>query len=763
MMFKIFTKRFKENPFIIILLLLFFSFICLNGQVDGDFRSVATGNWTNVASWQTRSGGNWIDASSIPAATNNVYIQVGHKITVDVPNTACLDIHVNNGTGTSLIMGSNKLSVNGKLRAYSGVADVALGGDAAFYSGQTNATTNLLGSMLTSTSGSGAINFVGSPRIILASGEFGASSTSNIDFEFSITGTGESSINTGMKARSFTFNSGNYSAGNSFRPDGNSSGSSTAGTGDFTIKSGATLKFTSPSANFQRVMTASATAHFNSFTLEDGATLEISGSTAGTVLAAATVNLNGLVINSGSGSGTLLNRGSANTSADIIDTYKDLTIQGGLKTLTSNITVNGTLSMRTTTMVAPTLALGGFTLTYGPDATLQYRGIGTTAQTTTSIEWPAGGIPKNIDIFNGNGVTLHEPRSVDNIKFSGATTPKLIIGANNLSNVQTFTFGSGGGYVVAEGAGKLSQTVGSTPVLFPVGISAAYTPATITNNGTSDVFSVNVTSSSPPCGDPLQAIPITWNISETVIGGSIVDLELVFGALTNSTFDGTKAKVIDCGGSFPYTNSGNVVGGVATGTGFTSFSPFGVTSDPAVLPVKLTTFTAQEVDKAIDLNWVTASETNSDYFDVLSSPDGNHFKPIGKVKSAGNSNNDINYSFTDEYPHKGINYYKLKQVDLDGKFEFTKVITVENTTPSKTSIYPSIRRETDINYVDLTEYSGDEKISIGLHDTNGRQINQLIVKGGVVQQIDFGQLKAGLYFVKINNQSKSKTLKFSVF
>jgi hypothetical protein len=770
MMFKIFTQRFKKNPSIIILLLLFFSFTKMAAQVpkDGDFRSATTsGLWSESSSWQTRSGSLWVAAASEPGATNNVYIQSGHTIEL-MAAASCDSLHTN--TTGSLRLGTNKLNVNGKLRAYTGTLNTILGPDGTFYT-QSSVATGHPATMIVSTSGSGALNFVGSPRPLFVSGDYGAGSQTNIDLEFSITGTGESTIATGIKARSFTFNSGNYTASNSFRPDGSTSGASTAGTGDFTIKSGAYLKFTSPTANFQRVSTAGPTAHFNSFTLENGATLEISGSTAGTVLPATTVNLNGLVIFSGSGSGTLLNRGAANTNADVIDTYNDITIQGGLKTLVANTTVNGTLSMRTTSTLAPTLALGGFTLTYGSDATLQYRGIGTTAQTTTSIEWPTGGIPKNIDIFNGNGVTLHESRSAENIKFSGMTTPKLILGANNLSNVLTFTFGSGGGYVVAEGAGKLSQTVGSTPVLFPVGTSAAYTPATITNIGTSDVFSVNVAAGPMECSsaDPSLAPPIQWNISEQLAGMSDCTLTLDYGTLpVPSAFTVGPVVVADCKPGSLVSKIGTISGTTLTASGFTSFSPFGVSSDPilltaAGLPVKLTSFTAKQVDKAIDLNWVTASETNSDYFDVLSSPDGSHFKAIGKVKSAGNSSNDINYSFTDEYPHKGINYYRLKQVDLDGKFEFTKVITVENTTPSKTSIYPSLRRESDINYVDLTEYSGDEKISIDLYDTNGRQINQVTMKGGLVQPLDFGQLKAGLYFVKINNQLKSETLKFSVF
>ncbi len=85
------------------------------------------------------------------------------------------------------------------------------------------------------------------------------------------------------------------------------------------------------------------------------------------------------------------------------------------------------------------------------------------------------------------------------------------------------------------------------------------------------------------------------------------------------------------------------------------------------LPIELVTFSAQEKDNTIELYWTTASEINNDYFTLDKSSDGYDFIQLAKVKGGGNSTNIINYSYTDEAPLKGDNYYRLTQTDFDGK------------------------------------------------------------------------------------------------
>ena len=94
------------------------------------------------------------------------------------------------------------------------------------------------------------------------------------------------------------------------------------------------------------------------------------------------------------------------------------------------------------------------------------------------------------------------------------------------------------------------------------------------------------------------------------------------------------------------------------------------------LPVTLTSFTAVKQVNSVQLKWNTASEQNNSYFDVQRSTDGKAFLNIGKVSGAGNSNASLNYYFTDKNPASGVNYYRLNQVDYDGKSALINPVSV---------------------------------------------------------------------------------------
>lgn len=114
-------------------------------------------------------------------------------------------------------------------------------------------------------------------------------------------------------------------------------------------------------------------------------------------------------------------------------------------------------------------------------------------------------------------------------------------------------------------------------------------------------------------------------------------------------------------------------------SGITSFSDFaiGIGSAPITLPVKLTKFAAKAESNSVLLTWETSTELNSDKFTVERSADGHLFSPIGDVKAKGNSIQAINYSLRDKNPQGGTNYYRLKQVDLDGSFEYSYILPVK--------------------------------------------------------------------------------------
>ena len=84
---------------------------------------------------------------------------------------------------------------------------------------------------------------------------------------------------------------------------------------------------------------------------------------------------------------------------------------------------------------------------------------------------------------------------------------------------------------------------------------------------------------------------------------------------------------------------------------------------------------AEREEDNIKLNWSTASEENNDYFEIQKSYDSEVFTPIGYVDGAGNSNEVLDYSYTDSETNKA--YYRLKQLDYDGEFEYSDIVVVK--------------------------------------------------------------------------------------
>jgi len=97
-----------------------------------------------------------------------------------------------------------------------------------------------------------------------------------------------------------------------------------------------------------------------------------------------------------------------------------------------------------------------------------------------------------------------------------------------------------------------------------------------------------------------------------------------------------------------------------------------------VLPVKLTLFKTELQNGKVRITWHTEQEANSKQFIVERSGDGRTFSSVGVVAAQGSSYQGVDYSFYDVAPLKGFNFYRLKQVDLDGHFEYSAVSRIDN-------------------------------------------------------------------------------------
>lgn len=107
------------------------------------------------------------------------------------------------------------------------------------------------------------------------------------------------------------------------------------------------------------------------------------------------------------------------------------------------------------------------------------------------------------------------------------------------------------------------------------------------------------------------------------------------------------------------------------------------------LPVELGSFKVSSFGKNVLLEWTTESEKNNDYFTIEKSMDGKNWQAVGQIDGQGNSLETMAYQFVDEEPFRGLGYYRIKQTDFDGNFEYSVIQSIFFQTKNDTSIFPN--------------------------------------------------------------------------
>ena len=172
----------------------------------------------------------------------------------------------------------------------------------------------------------------------------------------------------------------------------------------------------------------------------------------------------------------------------------------------------------------------------------------------------------------------------------------------------------------------------------------------------------------------------------------------------------------------------------------------------APLPIELLTFNAEPENSTVRLNWITTTEINNDYFEVQRSSDGKEFALIQKVRGAGNSSQSLSYNLTDYEPLLGVSYYRLKQVDFDGKFTYSDILPVKFSSSKQLC---TIQPNPATSNVEVILYSSSEnETSVKVINAMGAIVYQ---KGWTLHEginrmpIDVAQLAKGVYFVSLEN------------
>ncbi len=184
-----------------------------------------------------------------------------------------------------------------------------------------------------------------------------------------------------------------------------------------------------------------------------------------------------------------------------------------------------------------------------------------------------------------------------------------------------------------------------------------------------------------------------------------------------------------------------------------------------VVPVEFTSFTASAGNSSVNLNWTTATETNNSGFEVERKSSKTEWQPIGFVQGEGTSVSGTNYVFTDQHPEIGINYYRLRQIDFDGTFNYSSTVETEfvpgvyalqqnfpNPFNPTTTIRFSVPNE---DHVNLTVYNliGEKVITL---------VDEVMDQGSHTVNFNGSGLASGLYILRMTSGSYSSIIKMNL-
>lgn len=388
---------------------------------------------------------------------------------------------------------------------------------------------------------------------------------------------------------------------------------------------------------------------------------------------------------------------------------------------------------------------------------IEFDGVG-----TQSIDGPSGMGINSIKISNEVELMSDVEISTSIVLNSGA----LILDVNDLTVLSggSITGGTPSSYIIPESTGRLLlyATSGGGTVLFPIGTSTSYTPATITltsgtdqyikarvidgvwSNGTSGT---NLATTDPVVNrtwiltaDAPHQVDMTmqWNASDQVNGFT------PSSALSNiydSQWNTSSATIV---GTDPYVLTLTDLDDIDTK------STHAVSASTNPLPIELLKFDGNYNGNTVRLNWSTASEINNDYFVVERSSsekaDVEKWLEIGHIDANGKSNDILNYNFNDNNPNNSVNvnYYRLKQVDYNGEYSYSNIIPISIENNGAVNVFPNPSKN-------------------GIFYINGLKNSEMIVYNNMGQivdletensqsKIDLSNQPNGIYYIKLENR-----------
>ncbi|MET0636681.1 MAG: T9SS type A sorting domain-containing protein [Chitinophagaceae bacterium] len=369
-------------------------------------------------------------------------------------------------------------------------------------------------------------------------------------------------------------------------------------------------------------------------------------------------------------------------------------------------------------------------------------------------------------------VTLNNPVVITGVidLIDGLITPGDAE-ALKLGVAGTFTGGSDSSFING-GLTRVTSSTGS--VIFPVGKINRYRPVTVTpidgvyGNYVSEYFSSVTPLSSNTIGLTGMATDEYWSVQK-LFGP---DATVMLGYKADNTWTNSGPASTDNIYGVNYTTDdwiavdGTVVPG-NTGSGLwplqtellplTGLFSFGF-SPNLTLPLTLIDFSAAVVSNGIRLTWTTENEVLLLDYEVERSADGRQFNKIGQVEATNNPLVSI-YNYLDISPLDGINYYRLKMNDIDGKFKYSSVVRVDVKGQKQLTVYPN---PVTGNTIHLQMYGQERgRYQVSLYNQAGTRMMTKVIQhdaGNTAVAIPLNSILKGFYYLEVAGPGKDRTI-----
>ncbi len=253
--------------------------------------------------------------------------------------------------------------------------------------------------------------------------------------------------------------------------------------------------------------------------------------------------------------------------------------------------------------------------------------------------------------------------------------------------------------------------------------------------------------------------PTTW----TAVGEPPINLASLLAQRWNTAnyWDPAQTSPVQT-----YANDSPVAGTFQVGVpAVTSYATTWTITDSSVpLPISLLAFTAEAKPGIVELRWKTETEVNNDFFTVQKTKTGESFLDVVTVKGAGTTTKLTSYSALDSQPDPGRWYYRLKQTDFDGRFSYSKLVTVDVSSSMLWKVYPNPSNGYELN-ISFSSNELGKTASIRITDVNGKEMvtrASLVLEQTEVQLEVKDPIPAGMYILSIAVEQQVSRLKLIV-